>query len=56
MKWKEFKEVTEKEIKLIRPNIDIDELEIARIDICNPDKHELRIGTYQNNELVITDF
>ena len=56
MTYKQLKEHIEKNIKLLRPDQNPDEMEIAYIDIHSyPDLEEIKIGFTSKNMLCITD-
>lgn len=56
MKWKIFKERVEKELKLIRPEAEPDEMDINRIDVFYSDEfdeQEVNVGTDLNNNIIV---
>lgn len=55
MKWKQFKERVEKELKLIRPELNVDEMDISDINIVFGvgDKDEISVGTDLNNNIIV---
>lgn len=56
MKWKQFKERVEKELKLIRPELEPDEMDINRIDIFYSDEfneQEINVETDINNNIIV---
>jgi hypothetical protein len=55
MTWEEFVKHIEKELKLIRPEADLNKMVIAYMDVNYPDSMvDITVGTTRDGGLVIT--